>query len=257
MFSFVVAIFGIFGWFWKSNAKTIQFQFYAFHNHNWHFVFRETEHTPVKTHICTDWQKSSKQYQFSSHCRIRVFVPEIKEKWTFTTIETWSSTELSWFDVQFFVALKHLNLLPEGEKSSNYSIWTHTPIYWTWTFFGFLFGLWKVKWPKMQHFGKRKFGGTQTNQTDYFMLPKNQRLRPCRDIVYTEDHVPVRKLYFCVPTADVSNNSKREREREREIANLLQIPCHKQTLLTKSHCIRIEWEHHCRDANHMLNLVKW
>lgn len=78
----------------------------------------------------------------------------------------------------------------------------------------------------MQHFGKRKFGGggggingaggghsgisnnsnggTLASPTDYFMSPKNQRLRPCRDIVYTEDSVPVRKLYFCVPTADVS-----------------------------------------------------
>lgn len=75
----------------------------------------------------------------------------------------------------------------------------------------------------MQHFGKRKFGGggsggiagnsgiggtnnggTLASPTDYFMSPKNQRMRPCRDIVYTEDSVPVRKLYFCVPTADVS-----------------------------------------------------
>lgn len=90
----------------------------------------------------------------------------------------------------------------------------------------------------MQHFGKRKFGGgggsgrnsnrggvgcdsggsgggsavagssdngnTQQSPSDYYMSPKNQRLRPCRDIIYTEDSVPVRKIYFCVPNSEVS-----------------------------------------------------
>lgn len=57
--------------------------------------------------------------------------------------------------------------------------------------------------PRGQNFGKRKFGGSHSNSSEYFMSPKNQR-RPCREIIYTEDHIPVRKLYFCVATADVS-----------------------------------------------------
>lgn len=56
----------------------------------------------------------------------------------------------------------------------------------------------------MQNFGKRKFGGSHTSPSDFFTSPKNQRLRACREILYTEDSIPVRKLYFSVPTADVS-----------------------------------------------------
>lgn len=61
---------------------------------------------------------------------------------------------------------------------------------------------------RMQNFGKRKLGGgSNNNPSDYFASPKNQRIRPCRDIVYTEDRVPVRKLYFCVSAADVSSTN--------------------------------------------------
>lgn len=69
---------------------------------------------------------------------------------------------------------------------------------------------------RTQNFGKRKLGGgsssggggsNSNNPCDYFASPKNQRIRPCRDIVYTEDRVPVRKLYFCVSAADVSKTN--------------------------------------------------
>lgn len=78
--------------------------------------------------------------------------------------------------------------------------------------------LWTVVWAvnicqimhRMQHFGKRKFGGSNhnNNPSEYFASPKNQRIRPCRDIVYTEDRVPVRKLYFCVAASEVSMKSR-------------------------------------------------
>lgn len=55
------------------------------------------------------------------------------------------------------------------------------------------------------HFGKRKFGGSNNGSFDFYTSPKNQRLRPCHSIVYTEDAIPVRKLYFSVPSADVSS----------------------------------------------------
>lgn len=54
----------------------------------------------------------------------------------------------------------------------------------------------------MQHFGKRKFGGSINSTSEFMASPKNQRLRPC--VAHTEDGIPVRKLYFCVPSADVS-----------------------------------------------------
>lgn len=57
----------------------------------------------------------------------------------------------------------------------------------------------------MPHFGKRKFGGSIKSTSDFMASPKNQRVRPCRDIVYTEDSVPVRKLYFSVASAEVSD----------------------------------------------------
>ncbi|XP_031630466.1 uncharacterized protein LOC116345337 [Contarinia nasturtii] len=57
-----------------------------------------------------------------------------------------------------------------------------------------------------QHFGKRKFGGSH-NASEFYTSPKNQRLRPCRDIVYTEDAIPVRKLYFSVPSAEITKMS--------------------------------------------------
>lgn len=112
------------------------------------FRWKDWTHTSQNTYMHR-LAEIIKTISIFSHCRIRVFVPEIKEKWTFTTIETWSSTELSWSDVQFFVALKHLNLLPEGEKSSNYSNWTHTPINWTWTKtnqFSIIFFFWLFVW---------------------------------------------------------------------------------------------------------------
>lgn len=73
---------------------------------------------------------------------------------------------------------------------------------------------------RSRNFGKRKFGGggrgrgrggaaggsNNNGPSEYFASPKSQRIRPCRDIVYTEDRVPVRKLYFCVSAADVSIN---------------------------------------------------
>lgn len=109
----------------------------------------------------------------------------------------------------------------------------------------------------MQRFGKRKFGGIQNNNPkDYFMSAKNQRLRPCRDIVYTEDHVPVRKLYFCVPTAEVSQTHTHT-HRNPIMRIYYKFRVINKQLLTKSHCIRFESEHHYRDANHMLSLVKW
>lgn len=58
---------------------------------------------------------------------------------------------------------------------------------------------------RTQNFGKRKLGGANSNPSEYFASPKNQRVRPCRDIVYTEDRVAVRKLYFAVSAADVSS----------------------------------------------------
>lgn len=48
---------------------------------------------------------------------------------------------------------------------------------------------------------KKMYIGTSNNShaSDIF-----SQKPPCGEIVYTEDSIPVRKLYFCVPTANVS-----------------------------------------------------
>lgn len=61
--------------------------------------------------------------------------------------------------------------------------------------------------------GKRKFVGSSgsTRSPSLFDLvePKNiMRDQPGREIVYTEDNVPVRKLYMSIPTADVSKEKR-------------------------------------------------
>lgn len=63
--------------------------------------------------------------------------------------------------------------------------------------------------------GKRKYPArnnpfyvdVMNNTSGMFSTRKNPRYRPCREIVYTEDSVPVRKLYFSVSSADVINLS--------------------------------------------------
>lgn len=61
----------------------------------------------------------------------------------------------------------------------------------------------------MPNMGKRKYAARSNphyvgvlNASGEFTR-KSSRYRPCREIVYTEDSVPVRKLYFSVPFADV------------------------------------------------------
>lgn len=63
----------------------------------------------------------------------------------------------------------------------------------------------------LQNMGKRKFPARDNpyyvdvmNPSGIFPTRKNHRYRPCREIVYTEDSVPVRKLYFSVSSADVN-----------------------------------------------------
>lgn len=64
--------------------------------------------------------------------------------------------------------------------------------------------------------GKRKYMVSAPNYADKsnssgMYWRKNPRFRPCREIVYTEDSVPVRKLFFSISSADVSisNNAHR------------------------------------------------
>lgn len=61
----------------------------------------------------------------------------------------------------------------------------------------------------LPNMGKRKYPERNNpyyvdvmNTSGMFSTRKN-RYRPCREIVYTEDNVPVRKLYFSVSSADV------------------------------------------------------
>lgn len=62
----------------------------------------------------------------------------------------------------------------------------------------------------LPNMGKRKYPERNNpyyvdvlNTSRMFSSKKNPPYRPCREIVYTEDSVPVRKLYFSVSSAEV------------------------------------------------------